>query len=879
MAVQQPLISATGSEGASLPIDAHLVAILEALPTGGSLLLQAPPGAGKTTRVPLALLDAIPADEGAILLLEPRRLAARAAASRLAAGLREPVGERVGYRVRLEQRCSKATRLEVVTDGVFLRRLQGDPALGGVACVIFDEFHERRAEADLALALLREARQVLHPELRLLVMSATLNLNPLAESLPEAAVITSEGRSHPVAISHQAPRPDESLAHQVQRALEQHWLDQRQERETALVFVPGQREINQVQRQLEGLAWARELEITPLHGLLSLAEQSAAIRAAEARAGKVVLATAVAESSLTIEGVTLVVDSGLSRRSRFDPGTGMDGLVTVPASLASADQRSGRAGRQGSGRAIRLWSPAERQRRPAFDPPELLEADPLPMALQLAEWGAGLGEELPWIDPPPSAGLQEARQLLTQLQALDPKGHLSNHGRSMARLGVHPRLAHMLLRADAIGAFPLAAQLAVLLSERDPLRPQEAGVDLISRLDWLQRGGKHPLHQLVRRQQQQWRRLLGEGQLAAADSSDAERPLGARDRSQGAAGEPRRQGARRDQPASDWAVAELVSWAFPDRLALARGTGPGRYRMRQGQGAVLPEGDPLTGAEALVVARADGEGQDARIQLAVRCPRALLEERAQQEGTWEEVVSWDPIQERVRCERERRLGALVLEREPWSGGDPARIASTLLEAVLERGLEALPWNARARQLQQRLSLLHQQLGPPWPDRRDPELQACLSTWISPWLEGMTSLQELRSLDLIELLWGELAWELRVQLEELLPQAVSIPSGRQASLDYSRGEPVLAVKLQEMFGAKETPTVLNGRLPITVELLSPANRPVAITRDLESFWASGYGEVRRELRGRYPRHPWPEDPRSAPATALTNQRLRAQHSQT
>ena len=842
-----------GSGGGSLPIDPHLPAILQALPRGGTLLLQAPPGAGKTTRVPLALLEHLPPAEGTILMLEPRRLAARAAAMRLAASLGQAVGDSVGYRVRLEHRCSASTRLEVVTDGVFLRRLQADPGLAGVSCVIFDEFHERRAEGDLALALLREARSVLHPELRLLVMSATLNLAPLAERLSEAAVITSDGRSHPVAISHQPPRPEEPLTSQVLRALEQHWLDQRGNHETALVFLPGQREINQVQRLLETTSWAQRMEIVPLHGNLSLEEQSLAIQPARHSAGKVVLATTVAESSLTIAGVSLVVDSGLSRRSRFDPTTGMDGLVTVSASGASADQRSGRAGRLGPGRAIRLWSLAERQRRPAFDPPELLEVDPLPVALQLAEWGAGLGEGLPWIDPPPAAGLREARRLLLQLQALDPQGTINTHGRAMARLGVHPRLAHMLLKAEANGQFSLASDLAVLLSERDPLRPQEVGVDLLARLDWLKRGDRHPLQQLARRQKQQWQRQLREF-------------------------EPTPRGAPSQAPceeAPNSVVAELVSWAFPERLALAREGTSARYLLRLGRGAVLPPGDPLIGAEALVVARVDGEGQDARIQLALTCPRRVLEEHASREGRWVDVVTWDDSQGRVRCQRERRLDALVLAREPWKGADPLRIQETLLAAVADRGLSVLPWPPRARQLQQRLNVVHGVLGPPWPDRRDSTLLAELSTWLGPWLEGMDSLNDLGQLDLTELLWADLPWEYRQQLDILVPTSLSIPSGREAPIDYSRGEPVLAVKLQEMFGCDTTPTVLNGTLPVTLELLSPANRPAAITRDLASFWTSGYPEVRRELRGRYPRHPWPEDPRKAMPTALTSRRLQQQ----
>ena len=407
---------------APLPIDPLLPELVQRLAAGATVLLQAPPGAGKTTRVPLALRQALVATEGddhsRILMLEPRRLAAKAAAERLAASLDEPVGQRVGYRVRMDSRVSAATCIEVLTDGLFLRRLQADPSLAGVGCVIFDEFHERRSDADLALALLREARPLLAPQLRLLLMSATLNLQPLQQQLPEADLLTSEGRSHPVAIQHQPPREREPLAAQVVRALESHWLDQRAAAETVLVFLPGQRQIQQCQERIASTGWGSELELCPLHGNLPLAAQSRAIQPAAQPAGKVVLATAIAESSLTIEGVTLVIDAGLSRRSCFDPSTGMEQLVTLPASQASAEQRAGRAGRLGPGRALRLWSPAEQQRRPAFDPPALLEADPAPLVLQLAEWGAGLGEALPWLEPPPRPHLLEGQALLRQLGAV-----------------------------------------------------------------------------------------------------------------------------------------------------------------------------------------------------------------------------------------------------------------------------------------------------------------------------------------------------------------------------------------------------------------------------------------------------------------------------
>jgi ATP-dependent helicase HrpB len=855
----------------SLPIDALRQEIVAAVaPEGSTLLLQAPPGAGKTTRVPLALLEALP--QGKIVLLEPRRLATRAAAERLARELGEEVGERVGYRVRLESRCSARTRLEVMTCGLFLRRLQADPAQENVAVVIFDEFHERQAEADLALALLRQARSLLRPDLRLLLMSATLDLEPLAAGLDEARVLTAEGRSHPVEVQHQPPRPGEALERQVLRALEQAWLPEREPTETVLVFLPGQREIQQSQRLLEDTAWAGDVELVPLHGSLPLEGQQRAIAPARGSGGKVVLATAIAESSLTIAGVRLVIDAGLSRRSRFDPGSGMDALVTQPASQASAEQRSGRAGRLGPGRCLRLWSPAEQQRRPAFDPPELLEVDPLPIALQLAAWGAGLGEELAWITPPPRPGLREARRLLEALGALDSSGGLTPHGRAMAGLGVHPRLAHMLLRAQAGGELELACDLAVLLGERDPLDRREHGCDLLRRLNWLRPqgraadpstdgnpdrsgGGSRP-RRLLQAMASQLRRQV----LAAVAASVPPTPPAA-----GGGG-----GGLEER------AARLIHWAYPERIALRREGGGGRYLLRSGRGALLHPQDPLLLSEALAVATLEGSGADASIRLAVALPPGLLEDIALAEGETHQEVGWDEAGARVRAERSLRLGALVLERSPWRDADPAQVQQVLLEKLRQLGLAALPWSPASRQLQQRLSLAHRHLGAPWPDRSERALLEGLEEWLGPRLTGLRSLEELQQLDLQEALWGGMDWGARQQLEEWLPRQFTVPSGRAVALSYGEvegaGEAVLAVKLQEMFGCRRSPVLLQGRLPVTVQLLTPAGRPAAITQDLESFWRQGYAEVRRELRGRYPRHPWPENPLQAQATAHTKARL-------
>ncbi|MEB3172645.1 MAG: ATP-dependent helicase HrpB [Cyanobacteriota bacterium] len=828
----------------ALPIDGLIPAITAALASeGATLLLQAPPGAGKTTRVPLALLEQAP---GQIWMLEPRRLAAKSAAQRLAAELGEPVGERVGYSVRLESRTSDATRLEVLTSGLFLRRLQADPELTGVSCVILDEFHERGADTELALVLLRQARELICPGLRLLVMSATLQIDELAAQWPEAAVLRSEGREHPVQISYQRPKQDEPLAYQLLRALERHWLEPSGPRGTALVFLPGLAEIGRAQRTLEATRWGQACELTPLHGNLSLADQSRAISPARTPAGKVVLATSIAESSLTISGVELVIDSGLSRRSRFDPGSGMDGLVTVPTSQASSDQRKGRAGRLGPGRCVRLWSELEQQRRPAFDCPELLECDPLPLALQLALWGEPLGEGLPWLVAPPAAALQEARALLEQLGALEQGGRLSAHGRAMGRLGLHPRLAHMLLLACERGWQELGAALAVLLSERDPLDRSSAGSDLEARLGWLaERQSRNP----------QWQRMQQQRQALLAQLPRA----------------PQRQPAPATAPPHE-AAALLLSWAYPERVALARPDQQGRFVLCNGRGAVLPAGDPLARQAALAVARVDGQLSDARVQLALALPRETLQQQAQERGTWQASINWDSQAERVRCEQQLRLGGLVLERRGLADADPEAIRALLLEQIRGRGLSLLPWGDASRQLQQRLELAHQRLGDPWPARHDNALLSSLDLWLGPQLIGLRGLEELQQLDLLEALWSDLPWTQRQELDALLPSSLAIASGRQARLDYREGRPVLAVKLQELFGTREHPTVLRGQMPVRLELLSPAGRPAAVSEDLPHFWQHTYAEVRRELRGRYPKHPWPEDPTTAEATARTKRHL-------
>ena len=826
----------------ALPIEPALPRVAAALADAGAAVLVAAPGAGKTTRVPLALLDEAWLGGAKIAMLEPRRLAARAAARRMAQTLGETVGETVGYRVRLDTRVGPRTRVEVLTDGLFLRRLQRDPELPGIGLVIFDEFHERGLEADLSLALCLEARAALRPDLRLLVMSATLDAAAVARLLGDAPVIDSPGRAYPVELRWAgAPRPGERLAESVAAAVRRALAA---EPGSALVFLPGFGEIRRVAELLADLP--PEIDVIALHGELPLERQDEAIRPAPPGRRKVVLATSIAETSLTIEGIRNVVDAGLARVPRFDPTTGMTRLDTVKASRAAAEQRAGRAGRLEPGVCWRLWSEPEHRARPAFATPEIREADLAPMALELARWGASDPARLAWLDPPPAGAYAQAQAILQRLGAIDAAGRLTAHGQAMAELGLHPRLAHMVLASRAAGLGTLACEIAALAGERDVLRAsadRRRPADLRLRLELLRgddRGGDRGALAAVRRLTRDLRQ-----QLAIRDP---------------------------ERPVDDAGIVAALAW--PDRVAQLRGE-RGQFRLANGRGATLPAEDPLAREEFLAVLELDDSGADARIRLAAPLARAQLEAVFAERIESREVVAWDPRAEAVRAVRERRLDALVLGEQRLEDADPARVAAAMAEGVRALGLAALPWSVAAESLRARIAFLRR-LEPEggWPDTGDAALLDALETWLGPQLAGVTRRAQLERIDLAAALGGWLGWERRRRLDELAPSHVAVPSGSRLPVDYADpAEPALAVRVQEMLGARASPRIAGGRVALTLRLLSPAGRPVATTGDLARFWAGAWAEVRREMRGRYPKHDWPEDPLAAAPTARAKRRPR------
>lgn len=812
-----------------LPVEEVVPALRGALGEGNAAVLEAPPGAGKTTLVPLRLLEEPWLAGRRVLVLAPRRLAARAAATRMAALLGEEPGETVGYATRFERRLSPRTRIEVVTEGLLTRRLQRDPGLEGYGLVVFDEFHERSLDADLGLALCLEVQGALRPDLRLLAMSATLDGAGLAGFLGGAPLVRSEGRLFPVRVEHLPPAAGEPLERRVARAVE---AALRATSGDVLVFLPGAAEIRRAQEELASRLAGPSLSLHALHGELPRAAQDAAIRPAPTGARKVVLATNIAETSLTIEGVTAVVDSGLERRPRFSPRTGMSRLVTVPISRASAEQRRGRAGRLGPGVCYRLWPQEEDRGRAERRPPEIEEADLAPLALELAAWGVADPTGLRFLTPPPAGAWERAREVLRELEALDGAGLITAHGRAMAELPLHPRLAHMVLRARERGMGGTAVAVAALLSGRDP-EHHRGDPDLALRVARLGQGGAYREAERVRAQ---LARALGE----PAPRADSD------------------------------ATGAVVSLAYPDRLAQARRGAAGAFRLASGRGARLDPGAGLAKEPWLAVAELE-DGPEGRIGLAARIGFEDIERLHGGRFAAVDEIAFDPREGAVVARRALRLGALVLKEQPLAEPDPAQVAAALCEGVRAMGLGVLPWRDAARAFRARVAFLRRREPERWPALDDAALLTDLESWLGPYLAGMRRLADLQALDLAAILLARLDPVLRRELDRRAPATVRVPTGREVAVDYGADPPVLAVKLQELFGLQATPAVDEGRVPLSLHLLSPAGRPVAVTRDLGRFWAEGYAAVRKELRGRYPKHPWPEDPLAAAPTRGTKAR--------
>jgi ATP-dependent helicase HrpB len=839
----------------SLPIEDILPTLRRTLTEGRNALLTAAPGAGKTTRVPLALLETSWLRGKKLLMLEPRRLAARAAAHRMATMLGESVGETVGYRMRLDTKIGPKTRIEVVTEGILSRLLQHDPALSDYAIVLFDEFHERSLQADAGLALCLESQRLFREDLRLLVMSATLDCGPVADLLGHAPIIACEGRMFPVETRY-LDQPlsghlDVAVVQSIRRSLAQ-------DQGGLLVFLPGMAEIRRVERKLLDLNLGSNLLIAPLHGDLPQEAQDRAIVSAQPGMRKIVLATSIAETSLTIDGVRVVIDAGLLRVPRFDSRSGLTRLETIRVTQDSAEQRRGRAGRLEPGVCARLWTSAEHQSLAPRRPPEMLDADLAPLLLELALWGTANPAELSWLTPLPPGAVAQAKELLTGLGALNTEGHISAHGKQMAELSLHPRLAHMLLKAVPLQLGGLACELAALLSERDILRGPSGwrNADLRLRLDVLHGQHDHAagatidraVCQRVRRTADLWQRQL-----------------------------PQQANKRRADKQEDLrSVGLLLALAYPDRIAQRQSENTARYLMANGRGALFANPDPLGSENYLVIADLNGGTQWARIDLAAPVQLRDLETLYIDQIRVVDEVAWDDTALVVRATRQRRLGSLILAEQGLSNPDPSMIAAALLQGIRRVGLDKLAWTPELRQWRARVAFLRRIEGQEsrWPDLSDEALLHTLDDWFAPYLSGLTTLDRVTRLDLTQPLQALLSWEQQRQLERWAPLHLTVPSGSNVRVEYDTPDlPILAVRLQEMFGCKDTPRLVDGKVPVMLHLLSPARRPVQITKDLSSFWKSAYLEVKKELRGRYPKHSWPDDPLMATPTAKAKRRIR------
>ncbi len=832
------------------PIDNILSDLKAAVQRNQSVVLQAPPGAGKTTRVPLALLDVIQPDRGRIVMLEPRRLAAVSAARWMAQTIGEETGQTIGYSIRFDSRTSKKTRIEVVTEGILTRRIQSDPGLEGVAMVIFDEFHERSLNADLALSLCIDIQRSLREDLKVLVMSATLDCGPVASLLGGAPVITAGGKAFPVeehyiAVSKETPFM-ERVVNAVRTALKETSGD-------ILVFLPGFGEIRLCSEALSPVLERVGMDITlhPLYADLPFEEQQRALLPSNSR--KIVLATNIAETSLTIEGVQVVVDSGLTRRLQYDPSTGMNRLITIPVSKASAAQRKGRAGRLGPGVCYRLYSRYAFDVMIPFAPPEVLVADLSGLALELAAWGVKDPSALCWLDAPPEASWNSALRLLNDLGALDVKGSVTPAGKIMAGLPLHPRLARLMHRAGELGCAVLGADLAALLSERDILRRSGPGgmafakeADIAERVDILRlwRKGRESTAsdpwalRAVDRTSKQLMRLIGKKGKVSAEASDY----------------------------TDM-ISRLLLCGFPDRVAKLREDGKERFLLCQGRGVRLSPMSSLVKSPFIIAVNVDAvDKAEGLVHLATPLREAIIREECSDRIETIRRVEWDKREKRITAHVEERLGAVLLSTKPFKPTD-AETLPILCDVIRSSPSVMLNFSREVRQFQGRVALMKRSFAEEaWPDLSDECLTARPEDWLLPWLGNIRTAQGLSSLDILPAMCARLSRLQQRHLDELAPVSIVVPSGCRISIDYTSGDtPVLAVKLQEMFGLSDTPEIADGRVKLLLHLLSPARRPVQITQDLKGFWNNGYQMVKRELKGRYPKHPWPEDPWNAMPT--------------
>ncbi len=818
--------------GTPLPIDAVLPQLQTTLRDNAFAVLVAAPGAGKTTRVPLCLLDADWRAKGRIVMLEPRRVAARAAAHWMAQSLGEKVGETIGYRMRLDTRVSAKTQIEVVTEGVFTRMILDDPELDGVAAVIFDEFHERSLDGDLGLALALDSA-VLRPDLRILIMSATLDSTNMSRLLSGAPLIESEGRAFPVETRYLPPKPDIRMEDHVVTAVMTALHD---EQGSILVFLPGQAEIRRVEQRLSALV-PDTTDIAPLYGRLTPAQQDLAISPAAKGRRKIVLATTIAQTSLTIEGIRVVVDSGLARVPVFEPATALTRLETKRISQAAATQRQGRAGRTEDGVCYRLWNKGQNAAKAAFDTPEILAADLAPLALSLAGWGVTDPAQMQFIDQPPGPAWAEAIALLQKLDALDSRKQITDQGRALAALPIHPRLAHMILQGKVSGNTRKAADIAALVSEHG------LGGDAINLEDRLQV-------------------FLADKSPRAKDAKDLAR------RWANLAGRDQHQTQNQNQTTS---AGQLLANAYPDRLAQAAGR-PGRYRLANGRAATLPATDALAQHKFLVVTDITGTAANGRIRAAAPIDIEEIEETFAAHIAEETRLDFDRGSKSIRARRVRAIDQVVLAETSSKIADTETAGELLCTGIEELGLDVLPWSKQQLGLRARASYLQETLGAPWPDLSDPALEKNVSTWLLPYLSGVTAVSTITS-DMLEgALSAMLPWDLRSQIDVLLPSHFQAPTGSRFAINYGHETgPAIEVRVQELFGLKAHPAVMGGQTPLLVVLLSPAHRPIQMTRDLPGFWQGSWAAVAKEMKGRYPRHFWPDDPAAAKATSRAKPR--------